>query len=78
MRRKSFQSESCRWVLLALQNSLVFWEVFWMPEKRSPQHLFLSCFPLDSEEPIVSRGVVPLRLRPDLGSDIDSKTPFLL
>jgi len=45
-----------------------------MLAKRSPEGLFFSHVPLDSEEPVVPHGVVPPQLYPDLGSNIDSET----
>lgn len=44
----------------------------------SPCRLFLSCLPLDLDQPLVSHGVVPPHPCSDLGPDIDWETPFLL
>lgn len=44
----------------------------------SPCRLFLSCLPLDLEQPLVSHGVAPPHPCSDLGADIDWETPFLL
>lgn len=49
MRRKSFQSESQRFTLLALQTARYFERCFGWLQREG---LFLSCVPLDSEEPV--------------------------